>query len=111
MKTGQKYEDSRLAMAHSHDMRCHYIAIGDLAQEVGSQVAAVAAQIFCLASRRIVVVTRNDAGRIKHKVNPAIVEVPRRGDGREQDEKGKNLGDELHGDDESSVLPTWLSNS
>ena len=110
MKTGERREDGGLAMAHSHGMRYHYIIIGNLTKEVGPQVAAVTAQIFCLASRRIVVVTRNDAGRIKHKVNPAIVEVPRRGDGREQDEKGKNLGDELHGDDESSVLPTWLSN-
>ena len=111
MKTGQKYEDSRLAMAHSHEMRCRYIAIGDLAQEVGSQVAAVAAQIFCLASRRTVVVTRNGAGRIGHEVIAAIVRVPRRGNGREQDKKGKNLGDEFHGDDESSVLPVRVSNS
>ncbi len=111
MKTGQGYEDGDLAMAHSHNMRCHYIAIGDLAKEVGSQVAAVAAQIFCLASRRTVVVTRNDAGRIEYEIDPAIVGVPRRDNGCEQDEEGKDLGDKLHGDDESSVLPARVSNS
>ena len=111
MKTGQGYENSDLAMAHSHDMRRRYIAIGDLTQEVRSQVAAVVAQIFCLASRRTVVVTRNGAGRIEHEIDPAIIGVPRRGNGREQDKKGKNLGDEFHGDDESSVLPARVSNS
>ena len=110
MKTGQKYEDSRLAMAHSHDMRCHYIAIGDLTQEVGPQMAAVAAQILCLVSRRTAIVTRNGAGRTEHEIGPAIVGAPRRGNGREQDEEGKDLGDKLHGDDESSVLPSWVSN-
>ena len=111
MKTGQGYEDSDLAMAHSHGMRSRYWIIGNLTKEVGSQVAAVAAQILCLASRRTAIVTRNGAGRIKHMVNSAIVQVPRRGNGREQDKKGKNLGDEFHGDDESSVLPVRVSNS
>ena len=43
MKTGQECDDSRLAMAHSHGMRCHYIIIGDLTKEVRPQVAAVTA--------------------------------------------------------------------
>ncbi len=85
MKTGQKYEDSRLAMAHSHDIRCHYIAIGDLTQEVGPQMAAVAAQILCLAFRRTAIVVRNGAGRIEHEIDPAIIGAPRRSDRR-----GKN---------------------
>jgi hypothetical protein len=110
MKTGQGYEDDGLAIAHSHGMRSHYIIIGDLAKEVGSQVATVAAQILCLVPRRAIVVTRNGAGRIKHEIDPAIVGVPRQGNGREQDEEDKNLGNELHGGDESSVLPTRLSN-
>ena len=111
MKTGERREDGGLAMAHSHGMRYHYIIIGDLTKEVGPQVAAVTAQILCLASRRTAIVTRNGAGRIKHMVNSAIVQVPRRGNGREQDEEDKNLGNELHEGDEGSVLPTWLSNS
>jgi len=110
MKTGQGYEDSGLAMAHSHGMRSHYIIIGDLAKEMGSQMATVAAQILCLVSRRAIVVILNGAGRVKHEVDSAIVQVPRRGNGREHDEEDKNLGNELHGDDESSVLPTRLSN-
>lgn len=111
MKTGQECDDNRLAMVHSHGMRCHYIIIGDLTKEVGPQMAAVTAQIFCLASRRTVVVTRNNAGRIEYEIDPAIVGVPRRDNGREQDEEGKDLGDKLHGDDESSVLPARVSNS
>ena len=106
MKTGERREDGGLAMAHSHGMRCDYIIIGDLTKEVGPQVAAVATQIFCLVSRRIVVVTRNDAGRAKHKINSAIVRVPRRGNGREQGEEDENPGNELHGDDESSASPS-----
>lgn len=110
MKTGQEYDASRLAMTHSHGIGSRYVIIGNLAKEVGPQVATVTAQIFCLGFRRAAVVTRNGAGRVKHEVNPAIVRVPRRGNGREQDEQGKNLGNELHGGDESSVLPTRLSN-
>jgi len=110
MKTEQGYKDDGLAMAHSHNMRSHYIIIGDLAKEVESQVATVAAQILCLVPRRAIVVTRNGAGRVKHMIGSAIVRIPRRGNGREQDEEDKNLGNELHGDDESSVLPTRLSN-
>src|SRR3989344_8012864 len=108
MKTGQGNEDGDLAMAHSHGMRSRYWIIGNLTKEVGSQVAAVTAQILCLASRRTAIVTRNGAGRIKHEVIAAIVRVPRRGNGREQDEEDKNLGNELHGGAEGSVLPTWL---
>ncbi len=110
MKTGERREDSGLAMTYSHGTRRHYITIGDLTKEMGTQVATVAAQIFCLASRRTVVVTRNGAGRIEHEVIAAIVGVPRRDNGCEQDEEGKDLGDKLHGGDESSVSPLRLSN-
>ena len=73
-------------------------------------MATVATQILCLASRRAAIVARNGTGRVKHMVDSATVQIPRRINGRKQDEQGKNLGYELHREDESSVLPMRLSN-
>ena len=96
MKTGAGYEGCWIAMTHRYSMGSYYIVIGDMAKEVGSQVAAMAAQILCLTFRCTAAMILDGGGRVIYEIGSTIVQIPCRRNRREQDKEGKNLGDELH---------------
>lgn len=71
--------------------------VRDITEQMRSQMAAMTAKVVEVAGWQSTVVALDGTGRIGHKILPAIVAVPRRGDRREQNEQEQDSGNPFHG--------------